>query len=99
MSVAMIRYRVRPGHAEENAALVRAVYAELEVVRPAGLRYATFLLEDGESFVHLAFTEPDAEAPLTSLASFGAFRAGLEERCAEPPVATSLATRIGGYGL
>jgi quinol monooxygenase YgiN len=81
MSTALIRYRVKPGRAEENEELVRAVYAELAELAPPGFRYATF--RDGDAFTHVAFT--DGEPPLPSLPAFQRFQAGLEERCAEPP--------------
>jgi hypothetical protein len=99
MTATVVRYRVKPGRGEENAELVRAVYAELAALAPDGFRYATFVMEDGVSFVHVAFTESDAPAPLPQLEAFGRFRAGLAERCAEPPQSAALPTQIGAYGL
>jgi len=61
-----VRYRVKPDRVTENEELVRAVYEELGRVRPDGLAYATFKLEDGVSFVHLARTTGDGN-PLTGL--------------------------------
>src|SRR5918996_1641965 len=58
----MVRYRLKPERVEENEVLVRAVYEELEGTRPEGLRYATFKLEDGVSFVHLALHTADRPA-------------------------------------
>ena len=91
MRTALIRYRVKPGRAEENADLVRAVYAELAEREPDGFRYATF--RDGDTFTHVAF----GEGPLQELAAFQRFREGLEERCAEPPHAVS--DTVGAYGI
>ena len=54
MRQVMVRYKVKPDRVAENEALVRAVYEELAATEPAGLRYATFRLEDGVTFVHLA---------------------------------------------
>ena len=54
MRQVMVRYKVKPERAAENEELVRAVYDELHRTEPAGLRYATFQLDDGVSFVHLA---------------------------------------------
>jgi hypothetical protein len=99
MSATIVRYRVKPGRAEENAELVRAVYAELAASRPPGFRYATFVLEDGVTFVHVALNEDDHSTPLTQLPAFQRFREALAERCDEPPQATNLPTRIGSYGL
>jgi hypothetical protein len=99
MSTTIVRYRVTPGRTEENAALVRAVYAELAATAPPGFHYATYLEDDGVSFVHIAVTDDDHEAPLPQLPSFQRFRAGLAERCDAPPAVTTLTDRIGAYGL
>ena len=93
----VVRYTVRPGRAEENEALVRAVYAELAEVRPAGFRYATYRLDDGVSFVHVAESAGGVN-PLPELAAFRAFQAGIRERCAEPPV-VSAAELVGSFGV
>ena len=70
----MVRYKVKPERAAENEELVRAVYAELHETRPAGLRYATFKLDDGVSFVHLAETTRTARVQLSQLAAFKRFQ-------------------------
>jgi hypothetical protein len=94
----MVRYRVKPERASENVELVRAVYDELHETRPEGLRYATFKLEDGVSFVHLAEHDEDGPSQLTQLASFKRFLEGIAERCDDPPVASEVST-IGAYRL
>ena len=86
---AMIRYTVRPGHGEENEALVRDVYAALEQARPAGLRYATFKGDDGLTFTHIAWAEAD-RSPLVGLEAFRAFQDRLRDRCTVPPVVTEV---------
>lgn len=96
MTTVVVRYEVRPECAEENVGLVRAVYAELAEVRPAGFRYRTFQLEDGVSFVHVAETDDSAEKPLTGLDSFKRFQAGIGERCVVGP-APSVAEEIGSF--
>ena len=77
----VIRYTTRPECADENERLVREVFAELAQENPAGLRYATFRLADGVSFVHVAVTDGD-ENPLTSSPAFAAFQADIGQRCA-----------------
>ena len=94
MEQVMVRYRVKPERVAENEALVRAVYMELEQARPEGLRYATYKLEDGVTFVHVAAAE--GEMPLTRLAAFRRFVDGVAERCDEPPVTTAL-EQIGAF--
>jgi hypothetical protein len=95
----MVRYKVKPELAQENERLVRAVYAELEHSAPAGLRYATFKLEDGVSFVHLASIETDdGHNPLREVDAFKRFQANAGERQDEPAVTTEL-SEIGSYRL
>ena len=95
----MIRYRLKADRVAENERLAAAVYDELRRVRPAGLRYATFRLDDGVSFVHLvSYDEDTAPDALTSLPSFKAFTAGVRDRCEDPPVTTEL-KEIGSYGF
>lgn len=95
----MVRYKVKPEHVARNEELVRQVYQELGQTRPAGLRYATFALEDGVSFVHIASINGDGgENPLTEVAAFRAFTENIGDRCDEPPQPVALRT-IGSYGL
>lgn len=91
----MVNYRVQPDRAAENEALVRAVYEELHATEPAALRYATFKLGDGVSFLHIAETE-DGHNPLSEVQAFKDFQAGIGDRCDEPPVVSEL-TEIGSF--
>jgi hypothetical protein len=91
----VIRYTTTPESADENERLVREVFAELAAKDPGGLRYATFRLEDGVSFVHVAVIEGD-DNPLNSSAAFARFQSGIGDRCSEGP-APSDATVVGSY--
>ena len=71
MSTVVVRYRPAPDRADENQALVEAVFAELAETQPDGLRYATLRLDDG-TFVHIAEIEGD-ENPLATTAAFAEF--------------------------
>jgi hypothetical protein len=97
MSAVIVQYRVKPGSAEQNAELVRAVYAELAAQEPPGFRYATFVQEDGVSFVHIATTEDAHQAPLAQLPAFKSFLANIAERCEQPPSTTRLESQVGSY--
>jgi hypothetical protein len=95
----MVRYRVHEDRAEENAAFVRDVYEQLNREQPDGIRYATFVQEDGVSFVHVFLAESEeAAAALPRLEAFRRFQAGVRERCAEPPAQTPL-REVGSYRL
>jgi hypothetical protein len=99
MRQVMVRYRVKPERVEENEDLVRAVYDELRRSEPAGLRYATFKLDDGVSFVHLALTESEnGGSPLSKLKAFQEFQKDIEDRTDEGPVVTEL-DLIGSFRL
>jgi hypothetical protein len=97
MKQVMVRYKVKPDRAAENEQLVRAVYDELLRTEPAGLRYATFQLDDGVSFVHLASNETnDGHSPLSDVEAFKQFQKDIGDRCDEGPVVTEL-RQIGSY--
>ena len=96
MPQVMVRYRVHPDRVTENEKLVRAVYDELAALKPAGLRYATFKLADGVTFIHVA--QHDEPNPLPAASAFQQFQEGIRDRCEEPPVATELHA-VGSYRL
>jgi hypothetical protein len=95
MKTIMVRYKTAEAYADANAALVRAVFDELRARAPTGLRYASYRLADGVTFVHLA--THDTDNPLTALPAFKAFQKELKDRCAEPPVVTEL-NEVDSYG-
>lgn len=91
----VVRYATRPESADDNQAAVEKVFAELNEGRPDGLRYATFRLADGVTFVHVAVTEGEHN-PLTEVPAFAEFQAGITDRLAAP-VDRSEATLVGSY--
>src|SRR5262249_20370306 len=95
MHQVIARYKVKPDRAEENLELVRAVYDELERTKPAGLRYATFLLDDGVSFVHIARADADPN-PLPKVAAFQEFQREIADRCEEQPQVSEV-QEVGAY--
>jgi len=99
MKGVIVRYKIKPDQAARNEELVRAVYDELDRTKPAGLRYATFQLDDGVSFVHLAWTETaDGTSPLSAVEAFKRFQEDIDDRTEERPVVTEL-REIGSYRL
>jgi len=93
----MVRYKVKSDRAAENENLIAKVFEQLNRDQPAGLRYASFKLNDGVSFVHIVSLEAaDGSNPLGELASFKAFTAQIRDRCEEPPVPAEL-TEVGSY--
>ena len=98
MKRVLVRYKVKADKADENESFIKKVFAELKEKSPEGLRYASFKLDDGVSFVHIASIEAPGGNPLAESDAFKAFQAGIKERCEEPPVAVSL-NEIGSYRL
>jgi hypothetical protein len=96
-TIKVVRYRTKPEQAEQNASLVRAVFEELAADKPAGLRYATYRLSDGVTFVHVATIDGE-ENPLLSSPAFGRFQQEIADRCEEGPIALD-ATVVGSYPL
>jgi hypothetical protein len=98
MKTIMVRYKTTEAHAPANVALVHAVFDELRSTAPEGIRYATYRLADGMTFVHIATVASPDDNPLVGLASFKAFQKQLKDRCVEPPVVTELSA-VDSYGL
>jgi len=97
MSNVMVRYQVKPERAAENERLVRAVYDELVRAAPDGFRYATVVLDDGVSFVHIAsITTDDGHNPLRDITAFAEFQSEVGARCEQAPSATGF-REVGSF--
>ena len=70
----MVQYKVKPERAADNESYIARVFEQLEREKPAGLRYASFKLEDGVSFVHLVSIEAaDGRNRLSEQSAFKTF--------------------------
>lgn len=97
MKRVMVRYKVKADRAAENENYISKVFEQLKNDRPSGLRYASFKLNDGVSFVHIVSIDaPDGSNPLSELSAFKVFTAQIKDRCEEPPVALDL-KEVGSY--
>ncbi len=93
----MVRYKVKADRAAENESYINKVFEQLKSENPSGVRYASFKLDDGVSFVHIVSLETsDGSNPLGELSAFKAFTADIKDRCDEPPVASEL-NEVGSY--
>lgn len=80
----IVRYTTKPGCADENEALARAVFTELRSKPPQRFAYA--LLRHGDDFLHLFLNlEADDADGVVELRSFKAFTAGGADRWTAPP--------------
>ena len=98
MKTIVVRYQTKPDRTDENIALVENVFAELNEKNPEGFGYATFVLEDGVSFMHVIVEHDGGNTPLTDFAAFREFVADVTDRCDVPP-APSGARVVGSYNF
>jgi hypothetical protein len=99
MTRLMVQYKVRADEADANVRAIEGVFAQLWERNLPGLRYATFRLDDGVSFVHLFAGETDSDREtLRELPAFKAFSAAVRDRCEVQPVVTQL-NEVGSYKM
>ena len=77
MKQVVVQYRTKPDRADENQRLVEKVFEELNDRGPGGLRYATFRMADGVSFMHVAVIDDPNANPLGEIAAFAEFQGGV----------------------
>lgn len=98
MSVHMIHAKVRRESVTGVEAAARKMFAAIDAAQPEGIRYASSLLPDGETFVALLQIDDGVENPLPGFPEFQEFLAGVEASRAEPANVQPL-TVIGSYRL
>jgi hypothetical protein len=98
MRTIVVRYETKPERAEDNVGLVEAVFAQLNGLDPGGFGYATFRLEDGNTFIHIVRETSEGAISLNELSAFRAFTENVGERCLVPPDAKG-ATVVGSYNF
>jgi hypothetical protein len=99
MKKVIVRYKVKLDKAQQNIEYIQNVFNALERSKPEGLRYSSFQLEDGVSFVHIASIETeDGSNPLSAFDEFKSFTKDISSRCEEAPVASDV-NIIGNYRL
>ena len=74
------------------------MFAAVNAAQPEGIRYASCLLPDGETFLAFLQVDDGVENPLPGLPEFREFVAGVEASRAEPADVQPL-TVVGSYRL
>ena len=96
MKLTVVRYKTKPGAAQENERLIKQVFQELQGKSPAGVRYIALRLDE-DIFIHFSTVE-EGDSPIPKLEAFGLFQSGIKERCIEPP-RSSAVTIVGSYRM
>ena len=95
----IVRYKVKADRAAENERYITKVFEQLKREQPSGVRYASFKLDDGVSFVHIVSIETaDGSNPLRELSAFKEFTARIGDRCEGSPVSVDM-KEVGSYGF
>ncbi len=81
-----VQYTVREEYAETNKRNIAAVMSELRTLDDDSIRYSAHTLDDGRTFVHIAFYKNEnGSAIVNGLESFKRFQAQLKESKPEVP--------------
>lgn len=96
MEKVIVRYKLKYDNVSENEQLVKEVYKQLHLEEPQDFSYATYKLEYGLTFIHVALSELEGKSLLLNLTAFKNFQTGIKDRCDELPVVHHI-TEIGSY--
>ena len=96
MAVLMVRATVKPECVEALEAARGKRFTAIEAARPEGVRYASYRLPDGVTYLAELEIADGIENPLTAIQEFREFQAGLKGWLAAPPSAERFEVR-GAY--
>ncbi|MBO6515430.1 MAG: hypothetical protein JJ975_02670 [Bacteroidia bacterium] len=96
MKIVRVTYTVRPEYVEQNKANIEQVMNDLRALNNPNTKYASYLAEDGVSFMHFA-QYPDEETAqlLNELPSFAKFRQELKASNPVSPPQSNHMTLVG----
>ncbi len=99
MKAMKVQYTVREEYVETNKKNIRTVMADLRAIANPGVRYSSFILEDGKTFVHLAIYDSEESVSVTTnLESFKKFQQALKSSQPEmPPKAEEMTLVASAY--
>lgn len=101
MKIVRVTYTVKPEYVAQNKANIEQVMKDLRAFNNPNTKYASYLEEDGVTFMHFA-QYPDEETAqlLNNLPSFQKFREELKASGpVSPPKAVNLSLVASGYNI
>jgi hypothetical protein len=100
MKISRVQYTIQPNFVEQNKKNIEAVMSELRTINHPGFKYASYILDDGKTFMHLVHhSSPESEHLPGSLESFQHFQAQLSGHFEVPPKAESLELVEASFNL
>jgi len=101
MKAVKVQYTVKPEYVEKNKANIRKVMEALRSNPIPGMHYASFTLDDGQTFVHINMAkDPETLSRLNEVKEFGEFREALKASGpVSPPASESLNLVDAGFEL
>jgi len=95
MHIVKVTYTVKAGYAAKNQENISKVMSDLRKINHPGIRYSTYLGEDGNTFMHLAlFEQKDFQQILFDLETFKSFQQELKNGNLEVPPKTEIMTLV-----
>jgi len=79
MTVLMVRSTVKPEFAADVEHALQRMFTAIGRAQPAGVRYASYRLPDGVTYVAQLEIADGIENPLPAIQEFQEFQAGLED--------------------
>jgi len=101
MKSVKVQYTVKEEYVETNKKNIEQVMSDLRKLNNPGIKYNSFLLNDGKTFVHFAmYSNQESMSIVNNLDSFKNFQMGLKESQPEtPPKAEDLTLVASGYEI
>ena len=101
MKAVKVQYTVKEEYAETNKKNINQVMSDLRKLNNPGVKYSSYVLNDGKTFVHLGiYSDEEAMSVATNLDSFKKFQTELKESQPEvPPKADDLNLVASAYDI
>lgn len=98
MSVQMAKAKVKPESVSDIEAATKNLFAAINATHPKGIRYASLLLADGETFVAVVEIDDGVENPIPGFPEFGELQELVDGARAEPSTFEQWSV-VGSYRL
>ena len=96
MKIVRVQYTAKAEYTEKNKENIRKVMSDLREINNPGLKYGTYILDDGKTFMHFTHFENDeAHKVLMELESFKTFQAELRASGPEVPPKSEQLSLVG----